>query len=256
VFDFSLLVPYVSFFLSLVAAGLGAPIPEELPVVGAGVWASLASVEQTYGLFRWLVLPVCILGVVISDGLLYCVGRHYGTRLLDRPFFKKLLPPERRQHIEDNYHKHGVKVLLFARFLPGIRSPMFIMAGVMRMPLRKFLVADGIYAIPGVSLLFFLAWWFGDTFKRLVEAFHHQLDVVKPLLILAALLGIAGFLLYRFLRHPVSMGDPEEMPLVGPVIAAHDVADEAARRDQEAERQPGIQPSSLPTDPQPSPERT
>ena len=42
------------------------------------------------------------------------------------------------------------------------------MAGIMKLPLPKFILADGIYAIPGVSLLFFLAWWFGDQFRDLL----------------------------------------------------------------------------------------
>lgn len=214
-FDLSDLWPFVTFFAMLIGAGIGVPIPEELPVVLAGAWAARPSVIEHYGNFRWLMLPVCILGVVISDGLLYGIGRKFGTRLLDVKYFKKIVPPAKRTEIEDNFHKHGIKVLLFARFLPGIRSPIFIMAGVMRLPLRRFILADGIYAVPGVSLLFFLAWWFGDTFIALVEAFEHGVNsYVKPLLILIALVGVVGFLLYKFLKHPVSTGDPADVPVV------------------------------------------
>ena len=52
-----------------------------------------------------------ILGVVISDGLLYGVGRRYGNRLLQTKFFSRVLPPGKRQEIEENFHKHGIKVL-------------------------------------------------------------------------------------------------------------------------------------------------
>jgi membrane protein DedA with SNARE-associated domain len=213
VFEVTALWPYLTAFASLVAAGLGAPIPEELPVVGAGTWAALPGTVENYGNFRWLILPVCILGVVISDGLLYGVGRKFGTRLLQTKLFSKLLPPAKREEIEENFHKHGIKVLLFARLLPGIRSPIFIMAGIMKLPLKRFLLADGIYAIPGVSLLFFLAWWFGDVFVDLIKNFEHGVDhYLKPLLILVALAGVIGYLVYRFLRKPVSTGDPKEMP--------------------------------------------
>src|SRR5262249_11218360 len=108
----------------------------------------------------WILLPICILGVVLSDGLLYGLGRFFGTRLLDLPFMARMMPAQKRQRIEQNFHRYGVKILLFARMLPGIRAPIFITAGIMRLPLQRFLLADGIYAIPGVSLLFFLAFWF------------------------------------------------------------------------------------------------
>ena len=52
----------------LVAAGIGVPIPEELPVVGAGVWVGSS---PEYGPLRWLILPVCILGGLWVLGSLY-----------------------------------------------------------------------------------------------------------------------------------------------------------------------------------------
>ena len=42
-------------------------------------------------------------------------------------------------------------ILLFARILPGIRSPIFLTAGIMKLSWQRFLLADGIYAVPGVS---------------------------------------------------------------------------------------------------------
>ena len=115
--------PLLTTFALLVAAGVGFPIPEEVPVVGAGLW-----VGQNPELRPWsfLALPICILGVVISDALLYTIGRLYGPRLLEYRWTSRLLPPEKLARIEGNFHKYGVKILLFARVLPGIRSPIKI----------------------------------------------------------------------------------------------------------------------------------
>jgi len=217
VFDPSMIGWFVATLAMLVAAGIGVPIPEELPVVGAGVWVGSS---PEYGPLRWLILPVCILGVVISDGLLYGVGRMWGRRLLELRWVKKLLPPEKQQRIEKNFQEYGVKILLFARLLPGIRSPIFIMAGIMKLPLPKFILADGIYAIPGVSLLFFLAWWFGDQFRDLVVKAEGEVDKLRPILILTALVALAVYLAYRFLRRPLSTGDPQELPVIGGQVAA------------------------------------
>ena len=42
--------------------------------------------------------------------------------------------------------------------MPGIRTPVFLSAGIVRLPFRKFLLADVLYAIPGVNLIFWLAY--------------------------------------------------------------------------------------------------
>ena len=41
---------------------------------------------------------------------------------------------------------------MFGRLLPGIRMPLFLTAGIMRLPFMRFLLADGIGAILGNSI--------------------------------------------------------------------------------------------------------
>lgn len=220
VFEQTALYAYLGTFLALVAAGVGFPIPEELPIVFAGAMVGHAA-EDGLSLRWWIMLPICILGVVISDGMLYGMGRFWGPRLLEKRFMRRLIPPDKRARIEENFQTYGVLVLLFARFLPAIRSPIFIMAGVTRVSFARFLLADGIYAIPGVTLLFTLAFWFGDQFRDLVVSAEGKVEKLRPILILLGLTACAGYLLYHFFRHPVATGDPEaEMPLVGQQIAA------------------------------------
>src|SRR5262249_20694760 len=147
VFDLDSIWVYLGVFVALLAAGVGFPIPEELPIVGAGVlagkpqgvqpqdvagllaanpalgfpaglpWASLQrTVEPALrpSPFRWyILLPVCILGVVVSDGLLYGVGRLFGTRLLEHRWFRRVVAADKRDRIEHNFHRYGVKILLF-----------------------------------------------------------------------------------------------------------------------------------------------
>jgi membrane protein DedA with SNARE-associated domain len=211
---------YLGVFAALVAAGVGFPMPEELPIVTAGALAGQAAQDATSSLRWWLLLPLCILGVVISDGLLYLAGRIFGLGLLELPLVARLLRRERLERIQNNFRRYGVLILLFARFLPGIRSPIFLTAGIMRLSFRRFLLADGLYAIPGVSLLFFLAYWFTDQFRDLVTRAEEDLSRVRPLLVVAGILGIGVYFVVQFLRHPIHTGDPEELPLIGDQVAA------------------------------------
>src|SRR5690349_6291155 len=108
-------------------------MPEEIPIVTAGALAGHAAQDHDTSLHWWILLPVCILGVVISDGLLYLMGRIFGLGLLKFPLVARILPPERLSRIQRNFRRYGVLILLFARFLPGIRSPIFLTAGIMRL---------------------------------------------------------------------------------------------------------------------------
>ncbi len=201
---------YIGIFAALLASGLGFPLPEELPVLTAGV---LVGHEDTT-LKWWIMLPVCILGVVIGDGFLYGLGRFWGVRFLNNPWVqRKVIAPEKRAAIEKNFHDRGIAVLLGARLLPGIRSPMFIMAGVLRVPLTRFILADALYAIPGVNLLFWTAYLLTDQVLVVFNKINHY----KPLLLVGLLSGVAGILVYKYLlSRRVAVGEPVHVP---PMIA-------------------------------------
>ena len=147
-------------------------------------------------------LPVCIAGVVVSDAFLYTIGRHGGAHLLEMRWVQRhLVKPEKRAKIERNFQKYGVKILLGARLLPGIRAPIFIMAGVMRLPMARFILADGLYAVIGVNILFWLAFWGGDAFADLVRAAEHRVSsLVRPLLIIGGWAAVGAVLLRLYLR--------------------------------------------------------
>lgn len=197
---------YLGIFLTLIASGLGFPIPEELPVVTAGVL-----VGHDESTLKWyIMLPVVMAGVVISDAFLYGMGRLWGTRILNLKWVqRRLLTPEKRSEIEKNLHDRGIAVLLGARLLPGIRTPIFLLAGMMRVPLGRFMLADALYAIPGVNLLFWLAYFLTDQ----ALAITNKLEEYRPLVVVAVLSGIAGALIqkYVFSRH-VSTGEPPQVP--------------------------------------------
>jgi membrane protein DedA with SNARE-associated domain len=205
-------------FGALVLAGIGFPIPEEMPTIGAGIWVAS---NPELGPVRWLILPVCYAGVILSDVMLYFIGRRWGPYLFRHRWLAPLFPAEKRERIEYNFQHYGVKVLLFIRWIPAIRSPLFVTAGIMRVPLVRFVVADGIAAVAGHTLLFFLAYWLGDHFQTLVAQAEHTVGaVVRSVVIIAAIVAVSLFFLVHFLRRPVSTADPKELPLIGPQVAA------------------------------------
>jgi membrane protein DedA with SNARE-associated domain len=208
---------YLWVFCALVISAIGVPIPEEIPIIWGGVLVGKEWDNPNSWMKWWIMLPVCIAGVVCCDLFLYVVGRKWGVILLKKKWVQRnILSPEKRAKIERNFQEYGITILLVARLLPGIRSPMFIMSGVMRVSFRKFLIADVLYAIPGVNLLFWLSYWFTDQFLRAFE----RVEGNRPVVMAVILAAVSGFLAYQFLikRH-VTTGDPQELPVIGKQVA-------------------------------------
>lgn len=249
---------YFAVFGALVLAAFGFPIPEEIPIVVAGGLCADAAKDAPHDAYSylpgalglpipglagpaaaiaavdapniprprrfrhpvwWIMLPVCIIGVVICDGLLYGIGRIGGPRLLEVGWVKKwIVRPETREKIEGNFHKYGVRILLGVRMLPGVRAPVFVMAGVLRLPLTRFLLADLLYAIVIVTILFTLAYWFTHQFQELITNITHKVDSLRPYFIVALIAGVGLFLVFEFWKRRRMTGDPKEVPIIGEVV--------------------------------------
>ncbi|MFM8272046.1 MAG: DedA family protein [Gemmata sp.] len=242
---------YLGIFTALMAASTFVPMPEELPVITAGIMVGHSDAEydgephpdpnntdpdrrdevrrrdDPRRLRWWIMLPVVMAGVVIGDGLLYTVGRLWGRRLLDLKWVqRRLLPPDKRERIEKNFHDRGIMILLGARFLPGIRGPIFVMAGVLRVPAGRFMLADAIYAVPLVNILFWLSYFLTDQ----VLFIFNKINAYKPLVIVAILSGIAGAMIQKYIlsRH-VSTGEPPHVPdlIAKPAVAVGHAVEKA-----------------------------
>jgi membrane protein DedA with SNARE-associated domain len=180
---------YLGIFLVLFGAGLGIPIPEEIPVLAAGALAQ-------EGVIRWWIgLPVCLVGVLAGDTVLYWVGRHWGEHILDWRVVRHVLTPEREERLKAAYHRHGVKIVVIARHIAGLRAAAFLTAGIVRLPFPRFIAVDGGAALVGVPLSFGLAFVFTDQIERLVSDLHRieRWAMLLGLLALAAWLAVLAY---------------------------------------------------------------
>jgi membrane protein DedA with SNARE-associated domain len=204
-----------SIFLWSLLTGIGLPpLPEEAGILyAAGLTALHPEVHW------WMAWPAASLGIIAADLVLYGIGRLWGQRIWEHRWVNHFLTPERRR-IEDRFHEHGMKFLLMARLLPPLRTGVFIIAGTMRYSLVRFLIADAIYGVVGVGLIYF-----GGT---ALLALIHQLG---NWLIFAAVVGVVLFVLYRYyhyLRKLELQTSKKVMDAITPVVAPEEAAKAAA----------------------------
>jgi membrane protein DedA with SNARE-associated domain len=182
---------YVGIFSLLFVASLGVPIPEEVPIVAAGV------LSQQEVARWWIALPVCILGALCGDVILYWSGRHWGNRVLNWRVVRCVLNPEREARLAQAYRRHAGKTVFTARHVMGLRAAAFLTAGIARVPFWRFLAADGTAAGLGIPISFGLAYWFADQVGQVLADMHRLERWIGLLAALVIALGLSVAVWWR-----------------------------------------------------------
>jgi len=108
-----------------------------------------------------ILMPLLMLAALSGDNTNYWIGRLIGKQLVHRAnsrFF-------RREHLDKThtfYQKHGGKTILFARFLPVIRTFAPFVAGIGRMSYRLFLFFSTVGSILWISFFVVFGYFFGN----------------------------------------------------------------------------------------------
>jgi len=102
---------------------------------------------------------ILIFAAILGDSLNYWIGHYFGENVFANwKFFKK-------KHLEKAkkfYEKHGGKTIIYARFIPIIRTFAPFVAGVGKMRYSRFLSFNIIGGIAWVTLFLFAGYFFGS----------------------------------------------------------------------------------------------
>jgi membrane protein DedA with SNARE-associated domain len=202
-------VSYAGIMLALILTGTGLPIPEEVIVIIAGVGASQGALKSA-----WLAYASCLAGALLGDLVTYGIGHHFGRNVLrEHPRVVRFLTPAREAQIEEMIRRHGLKVFFIARFMVGLRSPVYLTAGILRVPFRRFIIADTFCATTVISLFFFLSYRFAPQVEGWWEWIRHA-ELAFTLAIVAAVIGVVAFFYVRHRRYLANLPPhhPDRLP--------------------------------------------
>ena len=138
--------PYFGLFILLILGGIGFPFPEDATLLLSGILTANAVIQPLPAF--WVVYS----GLLITDFFLYSAGRKYGRRLVEHRRFQRILSPDQFSKLEEKFEKWGTYVIFFGRHVLGFRAQIFLVAGVMRMSVIKFLMVDAISALFTIGL--------------------------------------------------------------------------------------------------------
>lgn len=106
--------------------------------------------------FLWILLMIA---AVIGDMVNYHVGKLVGHEAFSGKY--KLLKKEYLEKTQEFYIKHGGKTIIYARFIPIIRTFAPFVAGIGTMTYTKFASFNVIGGIAWVSSFLFIGYFFG-----------------------------------------------------------------------------------------------
>lgn len=179
---------YLAVFAALLLCGAGAPLPEDITLVAGGVIAGLgfANVHVMAG--------VSLVGVLVGDAAMFLLGHRHGARIMQWPLVARLLTPERYCRVQEKFARYGNRLLFLARFLPGMRTAVYVTAGAThRVSFLRFFLLDGLAALISVPVWVYLG-YFGannrDWLAMWIVRGQHGIWIV------VALLAIAGLVLW------------------------------------------------------------
>lgn len=184
------LTAYSAIVGMLLICGLGVPIPEDITLIAAGILSAVGSISL------WGAIVAGLFGVLAGDAFLYTVGRIYGRRAFGLPVIRTIMTPRRVALAERKILRNSHFICFVARFMPGLRSPIFLMAGIMGVRPLTFYCLDGFAALISVPIWVWVGHWVGENLDMAFKlAERVQLSFAGAIL----LLGV-GYILFRRIR--------------------------------------------------------
>jgi membrane protein DedA with SNARE-associated domain len=189
---------YVAIALILFVAGLGVPIPEDIPLIYGGIMAG----KGMLNVYTHFVISMIF--IIVGDMSLYLFGARLSHSAQEKNTSRmaKILTPERQGKVDGMFKKYGSWAVFFGRFIAGVRGAVFLSAGMAHFPLWKFVLFDFLAALISVPIWIALGYWAGGNWSALIDMAQQwfvQNQVLAYGLIVTSLLTLA-LLIYQLLR--------------------------------------------------------
>jgi len=180
---------YAGLLLVLVLCGLGLPLPEDVALIAGGILAHRGITQYP------ATIAVALFGVVAGDNWLFFLGRRFGTGMvkylgLGRPNSQRQI--ERLKAFMD---RHGHMAIFYARFLAGVRAPVYLTAGSLGVSPSRFFFYDALGAFISVPVMVSLGYLFGPQIEQMIFYIGGFEHIAWLLLIVSAVYFLSRMLL-------------------------------------------------------------
>jgi membrane protein DedA with SNARE-associated domain/rhodanese-related sulfurtransferase len=177
-------------FLFVLTEQLGLPLPSFPILIIAGAWSAQGGAP-----FVSITL-VAVVACLVADLAWYAAGRRLGSRVLRAMCKLSLEPDSCVSDTERVFTRFGTRVLVFAKFVPGLGAVTTAMSGVVGAALVGFVLYD----LVGAALWAGSAIALGAIFHDAVESVFAELATLGRFGALLVLTTLCGFLALKWWR--------------------------------------------------------
>ncbi|VVE43466.1 putative membrane protein [Pandoraea eparura] len=174
-------------FLNIFGQALGLPLP---------AYPTLIVTASTSLFPALLIVALAVFSALLGDALWFLAGRRYGHHILRLMCRLSISPDTCVNRTEGAMSRHGVRVLMFARFVPGLSALSVPMAGALGVSWRTFLMYDAIGAVLWSGLAVALGVGFASHIVAVLDTF----DTLGRGVLWLIVLVFALYLLNRWLN--------------------------------------------------------
>jgi membrane-associated protein len=159
--------------------------PGDTLLLTAGIFAAQGKLSLA------AIIPIVALAAILGDNIGYLIGRRYGRHLFDRPD-SLVFRPEYLRQSEAFFAKYGTKAMLFAHFVPVVRTFAPAAAGISNMNHKRFIIYDAIGDTAWATVVTLIGYWFGSKIPNI--------DHYIILAVLAVMVITLGPAVYHFVK--------------------------------------------------------
>lgn len=187
--DFVAQYGYWAVGITLLLENAGIPVPGETVLLLAS-FTAYSSHELS---LPWVIV-VAICAATIGDNLGFLIGNRGGRPFLDRYQSTFRISSAVIERGERLFARYGSATVFFARFLFGLRIIAGPLAGVLRMPWKRFAIWNVLGAAVWVTVISTIGYKFGQHWEKVV-ALLERLNLAAA--IVALVVGLVAWVWHR-----------------------------------------------------------
>ncbi|HEY4652176.1 MAG TPA: DedA family protein [Pontibacter sp.] len=108
----------------------------------------------------WYLMVLLIVAAILGDSFNYMTGHKFGRKIYDKNYW--FLRQSHLQQAERFYVKYGGRTIIYARFVPIVRTFAPFVAGMGNMHYKRFLIFNVVGAVVWVVFFLMLGYVFGN----------------------------------------------------------------------------------------------